>query len=133
MFEVLTTNDRRFDIILLVPQLNRERKIFKFENHLQTFVVRDVILVPSTSSSTYHFKIPSEYLVEVPSLIVSNCRCSKGRDEFQSSQRSSYLWELFIKVAADYIPGLAVLLKDVSSDFRNPSCCIYDLFILSWL
>ena len=109
MFEVLTIDDRRFDIILLVPQLNRGRKIFKFENHLQTFVVWDVILVSFTGSSTYNFKIPSEYLVEVPSLFVSNCRCSKGRDEFQSSQCSSYLWELFIKVAANYNPGLAVL------------------------
>ena len=110
MFEVLTIDDRRFDIILLVPQLNRGRKIFKFENNLQTLMVWDVVLVSFTRSGTCHFKIPGEYLVEVASLLVSSCGISKGRDEFQSSQCSSYLWELFIEVAADYNPGLAVLL-----------------------
>ena len=109
MFEVLVINDRGFDIVLLVPQLDRWRKVFKLKYHLQTLMVWDVILVPFTSSSTYHFKIPSEYLVEVPSLFVSNCGSSKGRTEFQFSQRSSYLWELFIEVTADYNPGLAVL------------------------
>ena len=130
MFEVLTIDDGRFNIILLVPQLNRVRKIFKFEDNLQTLMVWYVVLVSFTSSSTYHFNIPSEYLDEVASLLVSSCGISKGRDEFQSSQRSSYLWELFIEVTADYNPGLAVL--DVSSNFRNPGCPILNLFILSW-
>ncbi len=89
MFEVFTIDGRRFHIFLLVPQLNRWRKIFKFEDHLQAFVVWDVILVSFISSSTYNFKIPSEYLVEVASLLVGSCGISKGRDEFQSSQRSS--------------------------------------------
>ena len=110
MFEVLVVNDRRFDIILLVPQLDRWRKVFKLKYHLQTLMVWDVVLVPVAGSSTYHIEIPGEYLVEVASLLVGSCGISKGRDEFQSSQRSSYLWELFIKVAADYNPGLAVLL-----------------------
>ena len=109
MFEVLTIDDRRFDIILLDSQLNRGRKIFKFEDNLQTLMVWYVVLVSFTSSSTYHFKIPGEYLIEVASLLVSSCGISKGRDELQSSQCSSYLWELFIKVTADYNPGLAVL------------------------
>ena len=69
-----------------------------------------VVLVSFTGSSTYHFKIPSEYLIKVPSLFVSSCGISKGRNEFQFSQRSSYLWELFIEVTEDYNPGLAVLL-----------------------
>jgi hypothetical protein len=39
MFEVLVINDRRFDIVLLVPQLDRWRKVFKLEDHLQTLMV----------------------------------------------------------------------------------------------
>jgi len=39
MFEVLVVDDRRFDIVLLVPQLDRWRKVFKLEYHLQTLVV----------------------------------------------------------------------------------------------
>ena len=109
MFEILVVNDGRFYIILLVPQLDWGRKIFKFEDNLQTFIVWDAVLVSFTSSSTYNLKIPSEYLVEVTSLLASSCGISKGRDEFQSSQCPSHLWELFIKITADYNPGLAVL------------------------
>jgi hypothetical protein len=39
MFEVLVVNDRRFDIVLLVPQLDRWRKVFKFEDNLQTLMI----------------------------------------------------------------------------------------------
>jgi hypothetical protein len=39
MFEVLVVNDRRFDIVLLVPQLDRWRKVFKLKYHLQTLMV----------------------------------------------------------------------------------------------
>ena len=72
-------------------------------------MVRDVVLVPVAGSSTCHIEIPGEYLVKVASLLVGSCGISKGRDELQSSKRSSYLWELFVKVTANYNPGLAVL------------------------
>ena len=85
MFEVLAIDTGRFNILLLVPQLNWLRKILKFENHLQTFMVRNVILVFFTGSCSHHFQVPSEYLVEVTSLSVSDCGGSKGRDELKFS------------------------------------------------
>jgi hypothetical protein len=74
-------------------------------------------VVSIASSCTYDFKIPCENLVKVASSLMGNCRSSKGRDELQFSQRSSCLRKLFIEVTTDYNPGLAVLLKDVGSDF----------------
>ena len=102
----------------------------KFHCHLQTLVVRDVVVVVIADYRGGDFQVASEHLVKVPSLSVSLSATWDCRSKGASNQCLTHHSDVVVEVPTDDDRGMGVLLDDVLGDIHNLSCPVFQLLLL---
>ena len=88
----------------------------KFHSHLQTLVVRDVIVVVIANYCICDFQVTSEYLVKVSSLSMSLCATWYCWGKVASCQGLTHHRDVVVEVPTDDDRGMRVLFDDILGD-----------------
>ena len=107
--------------------------LLQLDGHLQTLVVRDVIVVVPTDHSTRHLDVASEHLVQVATLPMGLRVTCNHRCKVALCQRLTYHRDVVVEVATDDDRGMRVLLDDVLGDLDHSPGTVFELLLLSWL
>ena len=107
--------------------------LLQLDGHLQTPVVRDVIVVVPTDHSIRHLDVASEHLVQVTTLPMGLRATCNRRCKVALCQCLTYHRDVVVEVAADDDRGMRVLLDDVLGDLDHSPGTVLELLLLSWL
>ena len=105
----------------------------QLDGHLQTLVVRDVIVVLPTDHSIHHLDVASEHLVQVATLPMGLRATCNRRCKVALCQRLTHHRDVVVEVAPDDDRGMRVLLDDVLGDLDHSLGTVFELLLLSWL
>ena len=105
--------------------------LLQLDGHLQTLVVRDVIVVVPTDHSIRHLDVASEHLVQVTTLSMGFRASCYRRCEVARCQCLTHRRDVVVEVTADDDRGMRVLLDDVLGDLDHPLGTVFELLLLS--
>ena len=103
------------------------------DSHLQTFVVRDVIVVVPTDHSIHQLDVASDHLVQVTTLPMGLRATCNRRCEVALCQCLTHHRDVVVEVATDDDWGMRVLLDDVLGNLDHSLGAVFELLLLSWL
>ena len=107
--------------------------LLKLDGHLQTLVVRDVIVVVPTDHSIHHLDVASEHLIQVTTLPMGLRATCNRRYKVARCQCLTHHRDVVVEVATDDDRGMRVLLDDVLGDLDHSLGTVLELLLLSRL
>ena len=83
-------------------------------------MIRDTLVILTASRSTFNLQVSNEYLVEVPTLLVSDSGLVKCGGKLEFQERSTYLRKLLVEIPTNHDLRLGILPYYVLGDLRDP-------------